>query len=191
MNFETITQATDTAVPLNIAKDHLRVSDNASDALISGAIQASTGFAENFLNRTLATKSYRLSLDDWAPRIFLKLPPLITVDSVKYDDENDVEQTLATSVYESGHINKLPFIQLAPDQSWPDLSTTTALERIRIDYTAGYGGASDIPDPIVQSMLLNIGDMYENRETQVIGQPINENPASINLLFPYRIQLGV
>ena len=89
MNFETITQATDTAVPLNIAKDHLRISDNASDALISGAIQASTGFSENFLNHTLVTKSYRLSLDDWAPRIFLKLPPLIIVDSVKYDDEND------------------------------------------------------------------------------------------------------
>ena len=191
MNFEIITPSTDTAVPLNIAKDHLRISDNASDALISGAIQASTGFAENFLNRTLTTKSYRLSLDDWPPRIFLKLPPLITVDSVKYDDENDIEQTLATSVYEVGHMDNIPFIQLAPNQSWPDLSTTTALERIRIDYTSGYGGASDIPDAIAQSLLLLIGDAYENRESQIIGQAINENPAAINLLFPSRVGLGV
>lgn len=39
--------------------------------------------------------------------------------------------------------------------------------------------------------LLMIGDMYENREAQILADSVNENPAVLRFLHPLRDQLGV
>jgi uncharacterized phage protein (predicted DNA packaging) len=44
---------------------------------------------------------------------------------------------------------------------------------------------------IKAAVLLYVGDMYENRESQVVGTTIVENPAAISLLWPHRKGLGV
>lgn len=47
------------------------------------------------------------------------------------------------------------------------------------------------PSSVRAAILLIIGDLYENREGQVAGVTLDENPAVIRMLHFYRIGLGV
>ena len=60
-------------------------------------------------------------------------------------------------------------------------------EAVRLRYTAGYEA---LPAPIKAALLLMCGDLYENRETAVIGVSASKVPMAMaveNLLGPYRV----
>jgi hypothetical protein len=57
---------------------------------------------------------------------------------------------------------------------------------VKIRYTAGYALAADVPKPIIQAMLLHIGDMYENREMSIIGVSVSNTNAYNALLRNYK-----
>jgi len=70
------------------------------------------------------------------------------------------------------------------------------------DYAAQYLGRSipwldaqgaevPVPASIKSAMLLIIGDLYENREGQIVGMSRADNPAVDRLLHFYRVGLGV
>lgn len=191
MNRVVTVKPTDPSIPIMVARDHLRLDDDSSDAIVSGAIQGAASFIQNRTQRTLITTIYELSLNDWLPQIFLKLPPLVTVDSVKYDDVDGNEQTLSASLYEVGTEIEIPFIKIKPNQSFPSLDESVTLNRVRVTYTAGYGGPEDIPEDIHNALLLIIGDLYENREAVSQGSVYQANPTVSNLIQPYRVDLGV
>lgn len=48
-----------------------------------------------------------------------------------------------------------------------------------------------VPSAIIVALLLDIGDMYENREAQVMAVTLNQNKAWIAKLTPYRLCMGV
>jgi len=46
----------------------------------------------------------------------------------------------------------------------------------------------EIPRPIIQAMLLLVGELYERREAAIVGAPITEVPFGVQaLLAPYRV----
>ena len=158
-----------------------------ADALITSHIAAAVAHVETALGRALVSRTYTLTLDGFSECIWLKMPPLSSVASIKYDDENGTEQTLAASVYEVGEKFGQSFVKLAPGQSWPDLDSTKSLNRIRIEYTAGYGTAEDVPDDIKHGLFLLVTHYFENRGTVNIGNIVTEIPQSVDaLLGPYR-----
>lgn len=53
------------------------------------------------------------------------------------------------------------------------------------------GNAVAVPASVKAAMLLIVGDLYENREAQVIGATVAENPAVERLLHFYREGLGL
>jgi hypothetical protein len=70
--------------------------------------------------------------------------------------------------------------------SWP--SARNEPGSIRIDYTAGYGSAADVPQAIKVWMLLVIGTWYSQREGIVTGVNVSEIPRGFweGLLDPYK-----
>lgn len=50
---------------------------------------------------------------------------------------------------------------------------------------------TEVPAAIKAGALLIIGDLYENREAKIVGTTAIENSAVVNLLHPYRVDLGV
>lgn len=66
-----------------------------------------------------------------------------------------------------------------------------------IPWEAAEGSASSsepelvFPPSVRAAILLIIGDLYENREGQVAGMTLEENPAVIRMLHFYRVGLGV
>ena len=81
----------------------------------------------------------------------------------------------------------MPAVGLA----WP--SSRCDAESVRFRFTAGHaidGEADSLPAPIKAAVLLMIGDLYEHRETVVIGTISSRIPVSTaveSLLSTYRV----
>lgn len=184
----------ETPITLAEAKAHLRVLHSQEDALIEALIWAATVHLDGrhgALGRCLVTQSweYRLNCLPLWGRIEIPLPPLQSVASVKYIDEAGDEQTLATDQYVVDTGTYVGRIRRAYDVVWP--FSRDEEHAVRIRFTAGYGAAEDVPQPIKQAMLLMIGHLYRNRESvreTTPGSDIIEVPlAAEYLLSPYRI----
>lgn len=119
--------------------------------------------------------------------IFLPYGNLQTVDSVKYTDENGVQQTLSPTQYKVDSISEPSRLVPAYGTTWP--GTRNEINSVVVEYTCGYGEAPAVPQPIKQWMLLRIGALYENRESDVILQrgSLESLPFVDGLLIPYRI----
>ena len=77
-------------------------------------------------------------------------------------------------------------MRLAYGADWPreNLYPTNP---VNIRFTAGFGGAADVPGPVVAAMKLLVGHWYENRENSLVGVSVNELPMGVTaLLANYR-----
>lgn len=171
-------------VTLDQAKSHLRVDGTDEDTLITALIKAARQDAENRLQRTLLESTWRLTLDAF-PRawpydvILLGWGPIISVSSVKYYDPAGTLQTLDPSAY------RLADGGIESATSWP--ATQARRGAVEVTYLAGYGAAaSAVPAPIVQWILLALGDLYANRERSA-ERPVVAQGFADGLLDPYRV----
>lgn len=118
--------------------------------------------------------------------IFLPLPPLQTVDSIKYYDTDGVLQTLASSAYLVDSVSEPARITPAPDTSWP--TTQNRANAIEVTFTCGYGAAVAVPKGIKHWMLIRIGSIYAHREEVALlaRGKIEALPFVDGLLDPFR-----
>lgn len=161
------------------------------DPQLSALIVVAREVAEEWLNRSLLTCTWRLTIDHFPcwPNdvILLPRPNLISVEDITYLDWSGSIVTLDPIVY-SVDIGSLPgritrnYAHIFP----PTLPQRNA---ISIDFTAGYGATRDkIPQSIRHGMLLLIGELYENRESLNVGNIVNEMPALKRLWWLHRYQ---
>jgi uncharacterized phiE125 gp8 family phage protein len=114
-------------VSLADMKAHLRVEidDTDDDDLIEAMTAAATAHIEGGdgkLGRALVAQTLELRINGFAcSEIELPLPPLLSVESVKYYDDDNALQTLATSYYDVIGVGgrKPARIVLKYGQSWP------------------------------------------------------------------------
>lgn len=223
-----IEKPTDEVVTLAEAKAQLRVSDSSSDAIIEALIQSAVDQIDpaggGWLGRALRPQTWEMRGSHfpcwydgcgyarnfhrayWAP---LPYPPLIAVDSVKYDDGDGVERTLVEGtgyrVFQGG----IGHASIAPvyNGSWPS-SVRCDPESVRIRFTAGYeiGSAGDeMPAPIKQAVILMVKSLFDVHAQNLLLSEVTiegvstrryivtENAAKLmksvseSLLEPYRV----
>lgn len=167
MTLSVVTPPAAEPITTDQAKAHLVVGTADDDALIDRCIASARRLAEVRTRRQLMPATYTLKIDRFTDTIPLPRPPLQSVTSVKYIDQDGVQQTLATSVYDVEADAVPGVIRLAYDQSWPDVRAQP--EPIEIEFVAGYADAASVPENIINWMLLRIGSMYEHREADVVG----------------------
>ncbi len=181
--------------PLLLAqvKDHVRVSGTDEDALLGQLISTVTSHLDGWagiMGRALITQTWDLFLD-WFPwEIAVPLPPLQSVTTVKYTDNDGVQQTLATDQYTVvSQGNSTGKIVQAFGKTWP--STRTVPGAVEVRFVAGFGDSwNDVPLDIRHAMLILIGQMYEFREQVVTGTMVSRLPdIQQSLLFKYRVGL--
>ena len=172
------------------AKTHLRVTGSGEDAYIATLVKAARMQVEKMTNRALITQTWEMFLPDWPWDTFIRLPKpfLQSVTSVTYMDEDGNTDTVSTDVY-GVDVNSTPGrIYLKPNQTWPSESLYEGTP-ITITFVAGYGNAAtDVPQALIHAVKLLVGDLYENRETIIIGQQLNVSRAVENLVSPYRVR---
>ena len=157
-------------VTLGEARLHCRVDVEDDDDLLLRLIMAARQYAEQREWRAYLTQTLELYLDCWPVRteIWLPRPPLQSITSVKYYDEDDVEYTLASTAYLVDSVSQPGRLVLRSGQSWPS-ATLRPANAIVIRFVAGWASLGELPLRIRQAMLLLIGHWYENREASISG----------------------
>jgi len=174
-------------------KEYLRVTSPAEDRLISTLIrEARQQFdgRDAWFHRALITQQWQLNVDTfptpytwaswgspwpppayvwpevmvWWPRqyaIILPLPPLQSVQSVTYIDETGATQTLDPSAYVVDTQSEPGAIMPSYGTVWP--TTRWVPNAVTVKFTAGYGAAPAVPEPIKVWIKQAVAYRYDNR----------------------------
>ena len=127
-------------------------------------IPAATQWAENITNRAFIERTLIEKTDRFEYEHEFRYPPLLSVDSITYIDNDGNSQTLATSIYDVDINSILGRITLAYGEAYP--TTRQQVNAVTYTYKAGY---SKVPTPIKSAILLLCGHLYENREQVTMG----------------------
>lgn len=175
-----VTGPTAEPVSLDELKLHLRVDSTDEDALILAYLKSARELGEGLARRAFLNQTLEMVVDDWPPSFVLGLlrPPLVSVTSVTYYDEDGVGAVWSDYVVntrsEPGriHFNSTPGTALIAEGG------------IVVRYVAGYGSdPALVPSAFKQGILLTVAHWYENREAVNVGNIVNEIPIGIQPLF--------
>ncbi len=179
MGLTLITPPTVWPVTVAEAKVQCRVRSSDEDGLIEAYIKAATRHLEQTLGISIATQTWKLTLDEFSDAIELLRGPVTAVSSVEYSDEAGLTQTADPGIYtvdlEGG------WVVLNSDESWPD--TLDGVNAVSVTYTAG----TTEDDDLRHAILLLVGHWYSVRETVSVGNTGTSMPFAVEALTqPYR-----
>jgi uncharacterized phiE125 gp8 family phage protein len=178
-------------ITLEFVKRRLAVTSDHRDEEIAHLISAARFHVEDYTGLTLTRRQVVETLDAFGPMIVLRTWPVISIDSVRYLDTDEVEQEV---VAPRGRLGHHPARLFPPaDSTWP---LTAWPGEIIITMTAGLdhklppGEEGAIPPPLVTAMLLLIGHWLENKETVLVGTIATDLPHGwMALCRPHRIRV--
>lgn len=129
--------------------------DNTYVDLLLAVAQGQIDGPPGWLGRAIGTQTLEWRGDDFGCEdIRLLYPPVVSITSVKYDDSDGVEQTVAGGDYRLVGQPSMPRVALAYGESWPSVRWQS--EAVRIRYSAGY---TTVPTPIKHAIILMAGEL--------------------------------
>lgn len=156
-------------VTVSELKTHLRLDGTTYDTMLAGYISACRDAVEKHTGRTLINTVLELYYDEFPSNngeLILIRPPVQSVSSIIYVDEDGVSQTLSSSLYRTDLVSLYPRITPAYDESWPD--TQAVSNAVKITYTAGYGAAAaNVPAALKECIKSLCADLFEHPESNV------------------------
>lgn len=182
-------------ISLDEVKRQIGIVDNYYDVDLLRMIDAATDLLEKSTGRQLISSTFELTLDDWCNDaglswpIELPRPPLASITSITYFDEDAAEQTLATSQYQLVNNVDMPakLYPAATGLEWPTVQADR-VDAIKITYVAGYGTEADVPAEAKQWLLLCVRHWFDNPSGVVVGQTTKEIEYAMRAL---RSSLGI
>ena len=175
----------ETPVTIAEAKDWLRVDHDEEDAAIHAIVRAATAELDGkdgILGRALVTQTWRADYDAFPTDDVLRLP-LYPVQSatVAYWDADNTDQVLASESYILLVDIEGAYLSLTAGSSWP--AAYARDDAVRVTFIAG-DDVSAVSAAIKQSILLRIGDLYQNREAAIDGS-VAVNPTHRAMTMPH------
>ncbi len=162
--FTNVTPTSGQVVTTNQAKLHLSIalSEHDWNDHIDNLITAATEFFQTETRRQLLTSVDDFIIDEFPPNdcaLYIPRHPLASVTSVKYNDENETEQTWAASNY-IVHTRTMPGMITLDEGTieWPSTAIEAKGGTIRL--TTGYGAASAVPQIIKQCILMIVHEWF-------------------------------
>lgn len=160
----------------DIGKLHIKIdSSDLEDDLLSIYIQAAREIIEEKTGRSFITQSRRIKLDHFPTCGYIRLThgPVQEVTAIKYYDAAETEQTLSSSDYWIDLDSPIP--RIIVKNSWPE--TYCRPNAVSVEYTAGYGDtALSVPAPLRSAILMRFAQLYQNRQTSILGALATEVP---------------
>ncbi len=190
----------DPVVSLEEAKAHLRVDHDDDDDYIEGLVDVATATIDGpagWLGRCLVEQTLEWRGDGFGWRdLRLPYPPIVDIESVKYDDDSGAEQTVPGATYRLLGQPSQPRMALVSGASWP--SARCDGESVRVRYKAGWPVTTEGegegavttwtgPAPIRHAILLMVSQLYENREAASETAQVELPFAVTSLLSTYRV----
>ena len=183
-----VTPPTYIAVSLDEIKDHLRVTHTDEDPYIQALLMTAQGQVESYLNRKLITQTWKAFFDDWPDGDAIVLPfgQLQSVTNVKYTDSDGDQSTFSSDDYIVDTDSEPGRVVLGYNESWPT-ATLYPSNPIEVQFVCGYGDPSSVPMPIKHAIKITAADLYENRETILVGTITSSLQTVKALLANYRL----
>ena len=187
--FEIKTDAAEDPVTLAEAKLWLkRGAMIADDAIITSLIKSATKQGEDYCNRSFVERTFtgyfdslQQSAHEQHPFVELRRSPLLTLSSVKVMAAA-VLVDVASETY-----------QLKPKSSYSRLLFTSAPSAddtaypLQVEFIAGYGAASTVPDDLKTAIKEHVSFLYENRGDALPDGGIGIPPQVREKYSKYRI----
>jgi len=152
-------------------KLYTRVPHTVEDGLIDVWIAAGREAAENYQHRAYITQTWQMVCDSFPSTPFqFPMPPLISLDSVKYYDTDETETVYADSNYQVDTISEVGRFSLAYNVVWPS-AVLRPMNGVIFEFQAGYGDADAVPKAVKDAIMLYCAYRYENRTAEVDGIP--------------------
>lgn len=148
-------------------REYLSLGGTEDDTLLTGLITAARAALEKMTGRTFITTTYQLYYDGFSfLPVKLARPPVQSVSSITYVDEDGVTQTLSSTLYTVDVSSLYGRISPAYGESWP--VTRAQDNAVCIEFKAGYGdAAASVPEPLKIAIKMLAADVYEHREANV------------------------
>ena len=197
MKLRVLSESADEPITLEEARSHLEAQaygdtdvDLLDDTMILGWLKAAREYAEQFTGLSFIQRDYEGALDEF-PAEYIEIPvgPVLYVDSV----------TTGQATVSSSDDAEVSFVfdefsvpaRIYPLTSWP--SVTAAVNGVRIRFTAGYGGSDGdaLPWSVRAAILLLLGHLYANRETNTEKALADVPMGTDALLRQHRVRLGM
>lgn len=197
MKLRVLSEAADEPITLEEARSHLEAQaygdtdvDLLDDTMILGWLKAAREYAEQFTGLSFIQRDYEGALDEF-PAEYIEIPvgPVLYVDSV----------TTGQATVSSSDDAEVSFVfddfsvpaRIYPLTSWP--SVTAAVNGVRVRFTAGYGGSDGdaLPWAVRAAILLLLGHLYAQRETNTEKALADVPMGTDALLRQHRVRLGM
>jgi uncharacterized phiE125 gp8 family phage protein len=186
MGMKLITPPAVTPVALADVKLQSRITGTDEDVLLTQMIASATAGCENKLKRAICTQTWERTEDRFpadGSAIILPFPPVQTITSILYFDDNNVQQTLSPGSYVLDNDSEPGWTMPAWGYVWP--TTAFVPNAVRIRYVCGYGVASAVPEAIKTWILMRVASLYEAREQFITGTIVQQNPVADAILDRY------
>ena len=161
-------------ITLTEAKAYMRIAtaDTSRDTEITSSVMAASLLIEKHTGYRMVQQVWQIIARSWIdnntirelPFGSLKYGNLISLDSIKYNDEDGNEQTVSSTLYNVNGVSTVEgeFI-FSDDFTYPELEDDKQ-ENITIEYTIGYPVATEdyqanIPEPIKTACKMWIDDI--------------------------------
>jgi len=153
---------------------------------LESIISAGTDAIEDITSRKLVTQTWKYFIDCFPCGSFIKIPfgNLQSVTHVKYKDSAGITTTMAVTTQYIVELNgdQCGRIVLPYAATWPSF-TAYPSNPIEVQFVCGWDDTGEIPQKIKSAIKLVCGDIYANREGQVLsGQDYRKNNTAMNLL---------
>lgn len=185
-------------ITLEEAREHCRITaygsplEHPDDSYLEALISSAREWLEDYLARSIGTQTLELALDVFPEAIQLT-PYVQSVTSIKYIDTEQVEQTIDPNDYTLDNYSSPSWVVPAYNKVFPTVLNIPNAVKVR--YVSGYDVDNPCPSVLKAAMLLMIGNLYENRQEDVVGATrisFNSLPMGIkNLVQSYRLGLGL
>ncbi len=174
-------------ITVDEAKRQIRRDDDDDNELIEqliAVVMSRLDGMNGVLGRGLINQSWMDVFDCFPSGDILRLglTPVASITSIEYYDSSNVFQTFESSKYSFHNRPLYGYAMLSTDSAWPSVYDRD--DAVQVTYVAGYGGAAvDVPAAIKHAGLLLLANLYENRESVIIGQTATELPNGVNMLL--------
>ena len=178
------------AVSTSEAKEHLRVDHSDDDTYILALTKAAQLVCEHFCNFDFTPCEWKFQCDTWSQVYDVPYSGINEISSIEYMDvSNSVVTVTSSDYYFKPHIqpNSISFVD---GYNYPSLYNGTG--GIVVTFTTRFGLSSESTFNVIckQAVLMTIADMYENRQSVIVGRIASSIPKTVEyLLSTLKIQV--
>lgn len=173
-------------VTIEQARLHAHISHTAEDALIEMWISSARRLAEEYQRRAYNIQKWEMTFDSYPEMpIDIPRPPLKSIESVKYYDENNLEHSIELSQFFVDTSSEPGRVGFNKNCDWPAVNLR-AMSALKIVFVAGHDiDTETIPENVVDAILLYMTYRDQYRAAEVDSAP----PQFYHLLGHDRIDL--